>query len=489
MSTAAISATDGTPGAAPRTGQREFSSFRDPAGFLFWNDDKIYRFVDRRYSNAFERAQTSGLYSSAVAADLLLDFETLDPTQFNLDETKDNCLTILRPKQVSMITYPYEWSFAQLRDAAIVTLRLHLLALEKGLLLKDASAFNVQFVENRAVLIDHLSFDLVSEHSAWPAYGQFCRHFLSPLLLMAYLDISFGRMSQLYIDGLPLDLVSKLLPRRTRLSPAIQMHLHLHARISRKYSDVREKVGHRKTLSADALAAIAHSLLRLIESLKPVRQRTEWGEYYSDTNYSGAALAAKAKMLRDCVQSVAPRTIWDLGGNNGEFARAIRDLGKLIVCMDIDPSAVHRNYEICRRQGISNILPVVGDLTNPTPAIGFWNKERRALSERAKPDLAIALALVHHLAITNNLPLDYIARFLTSLAPTLIIEFVPKHDSQVRRLLANRHDVFPGYNTDGFVTAFSEHFEIVREAPIPESERILYLMRRRAPPLPGKRVQ
>ena len=470
-------------GAYPRADQREFCSFRDPSGFLFWHGGEIYRFVDRRYARAFESAQTSGLYKSAVAAHLLLDFETLDPAQVHLPVPKDNCLAILRPKQVPMITYPYEWSFAQLKDAAIATLRLHLLALEQGAVLKDATAFNVQFVDGRAVFIDHLSFDLASEYSAWPAYGQFCRHFLSPLLLMAYLDVSFGRILQLYIDGPPLDLVSKLLPRRTRLSPAVQMHLHLHARVSQRYSDVREKVVKQKGLSTKALAAIAGSLLRLVESLKPVRQATEWGDYYSDTNYSDAAFSAKTQMLRDYVESVAPRTIWDLGGNNGEFSRAICDLGQLIVCMDIDPGAVEKNYEICRREGIRNILPVVVDLTNPSPAIGFENKERRAFSERGRPDLAIALALIHHLAITNNLPLDYIARFLASVAPTLIIEFVPKFDSQVRRLLANRPDVFPSYNEDGFLSAFAAHFEIIKGEPIPGSDRTLYLMRRRTPTL------
>ncbi len=479
MSTVAMSATAAALGAYSRADQREFGSFRDPSGFLFWRGEEIYRFVDRQYARSFENALTSGLYKSAVDAQLLLSFETLDPAQIDIPFPKENCLAILKPKQIPMITYPYEWSFAQLKDAAIATLNLHLLALHHDALLKDASAFNIQFVDGRAVFIDHLSFDLVSDHSAWPAYGQFCRHFLSPLLLMAYLDVSFGRILQLYIDGPPLDLVSKLLPRRTRLSVAIQMHLHLHARVSQRYSDLRGMVVKQRSLSTKSFVAIANSLLRLVQSLNPIQQATEWGDYYSDTNYSDAAFAAKRQMLRDHVKDVAPRTIWDLGGNNGEFSRAIHHLGRLIVCMDIDPRAVQANYEICRRDGISNILPVVVDLTNPPPALGFANKERRALIERGHPDLVVALALIHHLAITNNLPLDYIARFMASIAPMLIIEFVPKVDSQVRRLLANRPDVFPDYHEDGFVSAFGAHFEIIKAAPIPGSERTLCLMRRR----------
>jgi hypothetical protein len=381
-----------------------------------------------------------------------------------------------------MITYPYEWSFAQLKDAALATLRLHLLALEHGALLKDASAFNIQFVDGRAVCIDHLSFDVASEHAAWPAYGQFCRHFLAPLLLMSYVDASFGRILQLHIDGPPLSLASKLLPRRTRLSPAIQMHLHLHARVSDRYADARGKVVERNALSAKSLAAIAESLLRLVEGLQPLGQTTEWGDYYSNTNYSDGAFAGKQLLLRTYVEAAEPRTIWDLGGNNGEFSRAIADLAQLIVCADIDPRAVHANYEICRREGISNILPIVADLTNPPPPLGFANKERRALTERGSPDLAIALALIHHLAITNNLPLDYIARFLASIAPKLVIEFVPKSDSQVARLLASRPDIFPDYHEDGFKLAFERYFDIARAEPIPDSRRTLYLMHRRGRP-------
>jgi hypothetical protein len=464
---------------APSSDHREFGSFRDPSGHLFWHGGEIYRFVGHGYALPFASAQTSGLYRSAVASNLLLDFETLDPARVHLPCPRENCLAILKPKQIPMVTYPYEWSFAQLKDAALATLRLHLLALDHGTLLKDASAFNIQFVDGQAVCIDHLSFDLACEHAAWPAYGQFCRHFLAPLLLMSYVDASFGRILQLHIDGPPLSLASKLLPRRTRLSPAIQMHLHLHARVSEKYADMRGKAVEKKALSAKALAAIAGSLLRLVESLQPVGQATEWGDYYSDTNYSDGAFAAKKQMLRAYVESAAPRTIWDLGGNNGEFSRSISDLAQLIVCADIDPRAVQTNYEICRREGISNVLPIVADLTNPPPPIGFANKERRALIERGSPDLAIALALIHHLAITNNLPLDYIARFLASIAPMLVIEFVPKGDSQVARLLASRPDIFADYHEDGFKSAFGHYFDTLRAEPIPDSKRTLYLMRRR----------
>lgn len=459
---------------------REFSSFRDPSGHMFWRDGIIYRWVSQLNAEQFHQAQRSGLYHQAIAAKLLLPFEQCDLTAFR-DAGGGEAAAILKPRQISTITYPYEWSFSQLAAAALATLDVHLLALSHGMMLKDASAFNIQFVDGHPQLIDHLSFASVDAHSAWPAYGQFCRHFLAPLLLMSHVDLSFGRLSQIHLDGVPLGLASKLLPRRTLLSPGVQMHLHLHARMSEKYSDHREKVAAAKrNVSSDGLRAIATSLRDMVAKLKPIDQITEWGDYYSDTNYSADAIAAKKQMIRDYVKQIAPARLLDLGGNDGSMSRAVRDLAASIICLDIDPRAVDYNYRQNKSENISSILPLLADVTNPPPAVGFANKERPALFDRLKTDAVMALALVHHLAISNNLPLSYIARFLGALAPSLIIEFVPKSDSQVKRLLANREDVFPDYTEQGFVEAFSAVFAILEQQRIPGTERTLYLMSRHA---------
>jgi hypothetical protein len=459
---------------------REFSSFRDPSGFLFWQDGTIYRWINGSYAPTFQHAETSGLLAKAIEAGLLLPFEPCAAAPFAPEGADRKDATVLKPRQLSLLTYPYEWSFTQLQDAALATLDLHLLALDHGMLLKDASAFNIQFVDGRPCLIDHLSFDRLEEHSAWPAYGQFCRHFLAPLLLMAHVDLSMGRLLEIHLDGIPLDLASRLLPRRTHLSPGIQMHLHLHGRMTRKYAGERKKVTARRALPASQHKAIAGSLKALVGKLAPKEQITEWGDYYADTNYSSGAFEAKKAIIRDYVRQAAPRTLWDLGGNNGEMSRAVRDLAGEILCVDIDPRAVDASYRQCRAERITNIVPALADLTNPTPALGFFNRERKALFERSPPDLIMALALIHHLAIANNLPLPKVAAFFGAVAGTLIIEFVPKSDSQVRRLLANRPDIFPDYTADGFERAFGAHFDIGERRAIPDSERTVYLMTRRA---------
>jgi hypothetical protein len=458
---------------SPSSFRREVSSFRDPAGFLYWLDGSIYRYVAPSYARQFEQARSSGLYAEAIAAGQLLPFELVET---NTPETAQ-AVAVLKPQQLPLITYPYEWSFGQLKDAAILTLELQLAALKHDMLLKDASAYNVQFADGRPCFIDHLSFDLVSEHGLWPAYGQFCRHCLAPLALMAETDLGLGKLSQLYIDGIPLEIASKLLPRRTWFRPGLALHLHLHARMIHKHASRRVSV---QKLPPARLAALADSLLALVRRLAPKQQATEWGAYYSDTNYSDDALEAKKQLVQEMVQRVSPNTVWDVGGNNGFFSHAIRDLAGQIVCMDLDYVAVDQNYARCRAERVKNVLPLVADLSNPSPGIGFGNRERLTFEERSKPDLILALALVHHLAIARNIPFARLAPYFADRGEYLILEFVPKTDSQVERLLLNRKDVFEDYSEESFRAAFAAYFDALDERPIPSSQRRLFLMRRKS---------
>lgn len=449
---------------------REASSFRDPSGYLFWRNGKIYRCVLGKYEKQFAAALDTGLFDQCVADGLLLPFSISDVP------APEPCLAVLEPRQLSFISYPYEWCFEQLQDAALRTLDIHLAALEKGMLLKDASAYNIQFVDGRPLLIDHLSFDLVSDHGAWPAYGQFCRHFLAPLALMSYVDLGMIRLLQLHIDGIPLDLASQLLPRKTKWKFGLATHLHIHAKLSVKHAGARTSIK-TKSLSAQQLSALAQSLKSTIKSLSPVGKATEWGTYYSDTNYSTQAFEAKHLLVRDMVAALRPKSLWDIGGNDGHFSRTLVDLTERIVCLDIDPVAVAKNYRTCRQQGIKSLLPLVQDLCNPSPGIGFANKERAPLLKREKPDLVIALALIHHIAISNNVPFGDFARLLSELTNHLVIEFVGKEDSQVQRLLVNRQDIFDSYTEDGFAKAFGTFFDIVERKPITDTHRVLYLFK------------
>jgi ribosomal protein L11 methylase PrmA len=228
------------------------------------------------------------------------------------------------------------------------------------------------------------------------------------------------------------------------------------------------------------------AFLGLIDNLESTTRKlewkpegTEWGDYYTATNYSDASLEHKTQLVAEYLEKASPKTVWDLGANTGRFSRTAAERGIPTIAFDIDPAAVELNYLDCRKRDERNLLPLLLDLTNPSPAIGWENRERQSLIERGPCDTALALALIHHLAIGNNLPFDRIVDFLAGICRTLVIEFVPKTDSQVKRLLATREDIFPNYTREAFEQAFSARFTTLASSPVKGSERTLYLMQKR----------
>jgi hypothetical protein len=451
--------------------RKESSSFRDPSGYLFWQDDQLYRFVSESYATQYDHAKTVGLFDQLIEKQWMVPFEDLGAF-----EDLEDCHTVLRPSLLDFVSYPAEWCFGQIKDAALLTLDVHLHALSHGMMLKDASLYNVQFHRGKATFIDHLSFDFYEPYGYWPAYGQFCRHFLAPLALMSRVDVGLAKLLNIHIDGVPLDLAAKILPFSSRLSFSLFAHLFLHSKYVNKYGAARSRVA-KKTINISGAIAMANSLRSWIAGQKAHDQKTEWGQYYSETSYSDAAMASKRDIIRAMVKRTQPNRVWDIGANDGRMSRDIADITDRIVCFDIDHTAVDRNYQICKEEKYESILPLICDFMNPTPAIGFENQERPALLERGRPDLVLALAVIHHLAISNNVPLDRLAGFFAKMTPNLLIEFVPKHDEMVQRLLANRADIFPDYTPEGFEQAFGTFFDIVEARGIAESPRRLYLLR------------
>lgn len=451
------------------------SSFRDPSGFLFRAEGRLMRQVNQSYADDYRSLMESGLYDVLVRKELLIPHEEVS-LEF---APRPGAYKVLIPEEIPFISYPYEWAFSQLKDAALTTLRIEKLALKKGMTLKDASAYNIQFHRGRPVLIDTLSFTRYQVGSPWVAYGQFCRHFLSPLALMAYRDVRLAALLRANIDGIPLDLASSLLPTRTRINPGLLMHLHAHAASQKKHEDA----GHaakRPTVSKKNLVGIIDSLRGVIRRLKWKLPATEWGDYYDKTNYSEDSLLQKKKLVEDFIVRSHAATVWDLGANNGFFSRIASDRGLPTLASDIDPVAVERNYLDVRRNEETNLHPLVLDLTNPSPALGWAHRERMSFLQRGPVDLVLALALIHHLAISNNVPFERLAHFFAEIGHWLILEFVPKRDSKVQRLLATREDVFPHYDENTFEAVFSALFDIVEKSPVPGSERTLYLLREKS---------
>lgn len=465
------------------------SSFRDPAGFVYHGNGIIYRQVNSEYREHYDLLMGSGLYQDLVDREALIPHE-----EAPLSETASpEAYKILRPRVVPFISYPYEWCFSQLKDAALLTLEVQERAMAFGMCLKDASAYNIQFCKGKPVHIDTLSFEKYVEGKPWIAYRQFCQHFLGPLALMARTDARLGSLSRIHLDGIPLDLAVRLLPASTFLNPGLLIHLHLHAKTQKTFSRTasvpdasplpgtaspRGESGGagRMRMGKPALAGLIRSVRKAVERLESRRGGTEWGDYYSDNSYGEASLAAKKEIIAAMLGGLKPAKVWDLGANSGLFSRISSGMGIETMSFDLDHDAVEASYLRARENRETHLLPLILDLVNPSPPLGWANRERQSLSERGPADACMALALIHHLAISNHLPFGMISEWLRGMARFLIIEFVPKSDSQVKRLLASRPDVFPGYREEEFASAFSEHFRILECRPVAGSERKIFLM-------------
>jgi ribosomal protein L11 methylase PrmA len=451
-------------------------SFRDPSGFLFVHDGVIYRQVNALYQGQYDHLLESGLYQELVDAGLLIAHIE---AELNLARS-DDAYKIIRPEEVPFVSYPYEWSFSQLKAAALATLEIQRRALAFGMSLKDSSAYNIQFVEGKPILIDTLSFEVYQEGLPWVAYRQFCQHFLAPLALMSYKDIRLNQLLRVYIDGIPLDLAASLLPFRSRFKLPLLLHIHLHAKSQQHYSDkVVDRDRARGRVSRHSLLGLVDNLESAVKKLQWSPQGTAWADYYQDDSYDSVGIEHKKQLVADFLDEAAPKTVWDLGSNIGLFSRIAASKNVQTISWDIDPQCVDINYRQVVSNGETNLLPLVLDLTNPSPSIGWENRERLSILERGPADTVLALALVHHLAISNNVPLDRIADFLTKLCSWLIIEFVPKSDPKVQRLLSTREDIFPDYTRQGFENEFGRLFVMKRSEQIRNSNRILYLMERR----------
>ena len=423
--------------------------------------------------------RSPGDLEKLISKGLLVRHEEVEPPGA---ASGDHYKTLL-PERVPFISYPYEWCFSQLRDAALLTLRLQKLALSHGMTLKDASAYNIQFLNGRPVMIDTLSFTRYEEGLPWVGYRQFCQHFLAPLALISRRDVRLLELLRVHMDGVPLDLAVSLLPLRTWLSRGLFMHLRVHARYQRNFEGEGDPAAPAKSakpeLSKKALGNLIEDLRGVVRRLSWNAAGTEWAEYYCGDSYEKDSLAHKQELVREHVAKLSPKVVWDLGANTGVYSRIAAEEGADVLSFDVDPACVERNYRDVRKEKHESLLPLRLDLVNPSPSLGWAHDERSSLADRANADCLLALALIHHVAISNNVPLDKIAEYFSGLAGTLVIEFVPKSDAKVKTLLATREDVFPNYTREGFEAAFATRFEILDATPIRGSERTLYLLKRR----------
>lgn len=442
------------------------SSFRDNHGFVFLEDNILYRTIRSTYRLQFEHLKTSGLYQELLDKNLIVKHEDVE-NRWNF--SVDDIYKIIKPEKVQFISYPYEWCQSQLKAAALTTLQIQKTALEFGMVLKDSSAFNIQFHKGAPILIDTLSFDFVEAGRPWIAYKQFCEHFLGPILLMTYVD---PKLNSLFgIEGISISLANKLLPLKRKLNLYVFIHLTLHAKFQNSYGSQKVQKTN-STFTIKYHKRLADNLLSTIRGIKKT-QKTFWQNYYDD-NVEQEYFLSKRQIITDLLLKVKPRLLWDIGANDGEFSRIAAQQDIFTVSLDSDPSCVEENYRLVKENNQPNLLPLLLDYANPTPAIGWSNLERDAFLQRNRPDVIMMLAVLHHLTIHNAIPLAIIASQLSDLCSDLIIEFIPKEDKKVEVLLQNREDVFIDYSEKGFERIFGRLFDLKSKIVIKGSSRIIY---------------
>lgn len=447
------------------------SSFRDPSGFVFEQSNTLYRQVNQSYKEHYDQLISSGLYEYLVKNKLLIPH--IEVKDFIIEDRK--AYRIIKPEKIDLISYPCEWSFDMLKDASLLTLKIAVAALNHGMILKDATPYNIQWHKGKLIFIDTLSFEKYEEGKPWIAYRQFCECFLSPLLLMHYKKADLHEMQLAYPEGIPLEITRRLLPGKSKFSILTWLHIHMHAKYSRKNAGKKEQ---NVSMPQKRLMNLLASLQTLTGSLHLKNPDTTWGNYYEEAAQRKNYLDAKKEIIRSWLNELPVlQTGIDFGANNGELTKLMAEKNIRSVAMDIDPVAINKLYLNTQRNESNLLQPLLADLSNPTPSYGLNNKERPSLLERLQNrDIGLHLALIHHLCLGKNIPFPAIAGILASCCKYLVIEFVPKIDYRSQQLLSTKKDIYDWYTEEIFEKDFGTYFRIQKKASISESGRTLFLM-------------
>ena len=452
--------------------KKDPASFRDSDGFIFEYEGAFYRAITENYLVTYEKLIASGLYKKLVEEELLVPHEEEKIIPLSIPQHP----LIIRPFQVKQITYPYEWSYEQYRDAALCTLRIQELALSHGFSLKDATPFNIQFAHGKPKLIDTLSF-FSGDQRLWCAYKQFCESFLAPLALMAFIDHDMVRIGQVYHDGIPLALASTMLPYRTWLRLSLCIHLHLHARSQRSNQDTVRKIH----IGSHAVnqARLIFNLRQAVQSLPKSKTFLNWKNYYSDDCVHPLYLKNKIEIIEKAITEIKPRTVVDIGSNTGIISKIASAHSEMVIALDRDPSSIEALYLSTKKEKITNLIPLVMNILNPSPSLGWMSSERRSFLERIDPDVIMMLGISHHLIGQANITFPMLVDLCSKTKKYVFFEFIPDTDSQFKKLFRSRVNQFDWYTQKELLKAFTNLFTVKNVWKVEPTDRMIYLFEKK----------
>ncbi len=455
----------------------EPGSFRDRTSRVFYADGSVLRGLDSRALAEWEALAATRFFPRLVREGKIIGTERLGAPGPPAPDGITPWTGVLRHARIPFVSFPYEWCFGMLKDAALLTLELLDVGLGEGMILKDATPFNVQWAGARPVFIDVASFERLRPGEPWAGYRQFCEMFLYPLLLQAYRNVAFQPWLRGRIDGIDAMQCWNLMSARDLLRRGVLAHVYLQAKAQSRFADTTHDV------RGDLRAAGFHAALikanigrltRLVRRLGWRQLSSAWSEYTVGTAYADREREEKAAFVERALGARPWRLVWDLGCNTGVFSRIAAQHAELVVAMDGDHLVIERLYRDLRREGAQRILPLVSNVADPSPRLGWRGMERGNLADRGRPDLTLCLALMHHLAISANVPVREIVEWLWSLGGALVIEFVTKADPMVRRLLQNKRDDYADYDRGCFEECLKDRFDVVQVAELAGGTRILY---------------
>ncbi|HYV85394.1 MAG TPA: class I SAM-dependent methyltransferase [Patescibacteria group bacterium] len=467
---------------------RDAGSFRDPSGYVFQQDGRVFRAVDAPCAAILRGLSGKGALARLVADGLVVPTEILPPSPLTerLVREHPGYDQFLEHERIQPVTYPYCWTVSMLADAGLHTLDLQIRLLESGHSLKDATAYNIQFVNGRPLFIDLSSIEKPARLDIWVALGQFQQMFTFPLLLVRYRGWDLRSYFLGSLGGRTVEQVARAFPGPSRLRPRLLLDLTLPLWLNRRGDT--GKTGGREILTRPNpdsgaqvlnLRRLRRKIARLADGYRP---HGTWSRYTGECSYTDAAEDAKKALVRSLLEPLRPATVLDLGCNTGDYSYLAAGLGAAVVAADGDHDAVELLYRRLRKTP-ARITPMVIDIGNPSPAIGFRNLERASFHDRVRADCVLALAVIHHLHVSGNLPLELIGALFADLTrDALILEFVPPDDPQFQRLTRFRLDSYAGMTIENCLAAFASRFELVRREPVPGSPRTLLLLRRRGGP-------
>lgn len=449
-------------------------SFRDPAARVAHYNNSVYRII---YPSGLERFNFINqiLKTSEIAKFLIETKELSEEEEKLIGISNTENVKVVKHKKIDYISYPYEWSFNRLKDAALHHLNFHIKLLENNATLIDAYSYNIQFNYSKPTFIDLMSIKEYSEGEFWTGHKQFCESFLNPLVLKSKLGIDYNNWFKGNLEGIHTSELSKILKIKHLFSWNIFYNIFLLNFFEKKYKKNEDiKITKNKKLKKNYYSSILINLRNFIESLNPVKERTVWGEYSRDNTYDSNEKENKYKFISENISKIKPKKTLDLGCNNGEYSRLALNSGcESVVGLDYDLNAIDEAYLQSKKDNI-NFLPLYFDVSNPSSNIGWYQKERKGFTERLNFDCVIALAFEHHLAIAKNIPLSDVIHWITSLAPKGIIEFVPKNDPTIQSMIKLKGDIFPDYNYENFKNILSNLTKIVSQKEISKSGRVLF---------------